>query len=245
MKVAQQIVRHTAERVSPRLLRRPRVVADREHVGIERVEPRPLAFVGLHLRRAHRRERQRMERHDDVLLATKVREADHGADAGWVERNPERADPTGHHAESLLSRTRKTPRDKVVGIREDPLMRLRSLPGLLLVAAFLLFVVPSAVGFYTDWLWFRELGYEGVFLRTLNAQSARLRRHVLAWCSRFSIVNLRFARRRTSERPQCRARHGCRRPADLARGPTDRRPGHAGLARRRRCSSALPARRAG
>jgi uncharacterized membrane protein (UPF0182 family) len=34
----------------------------------------------------------------------------------------------------------------------------------------LLFVVPSAVGYYTDWLWFRELGYDSVFLRTINAQ---------------------------------------------------------------------------
>ena len=57
-------------------------------------------------------------------------------------------------------------------------MRLRSLPGLLLVAALLLFIVPTAVGFYTDWLWFRELGYEGVFLRSLNAQASGLRPHV-------------------------------------------------------------------
>jgi uncharacterized membrane protein (UPF0182 family) len=48
-------------------------------------------------------------------------------------------------------------------------MRL-SLPGILLILASLLFVVPSAAGFYTDWLWFRELGYEGIFLRTINAQ---------------------------------------------------------------------------
>jgi hypothetical protein len=46
------------------------------------------------------------------------------------------------------------------------------LPGVLLLVVALLFVVPSAVGFYTDWLWFRELGYESVFLRTINAQFA-------------------------------------------------------------------------
>ena len=40
---------------------------------------------------------------------------------------------------------------------------------LLVVAA--LFVVPSVSDYYTDWLWFRELRYEGVFLRTLNAQA--------------------------------------------------------------------------
>ena len=78
-------------------------------------------------------------------------------------------------------------------------MRLRSLPGLLIVAAFLLFIVPTAVGFYTDWLWFSEIGYEGVFLRSLNAQG-------LVFALTFGLVflflyaNLRFARRRTSER---------------------------------------------
>ena len=50
-------------------------------------------------------------------------------------------------------------------------MRLRGLPGLFLIVSILLFVVPSAATFYTDWLWFVELGYEGVFLRTLNAQA--------------------------------------------------------------------------
>jgi uncharacterized protein len=44
------------------------------------------------------------------------------------------------------------------------------LPGILLVVVGLLFVVPSAVGYYTDWLWFRELGYDSVFLRSINAQ---------------------------------------------------------------------------
>ena len=36
----------------------------------------------------------------------------------------------------------------------------------------LLLVVPSAAVYYTDWLWYRELGYEQVFLRGLNAQGA-------------------------------------------------------------------------
>jgi hypothetical protein len=44
------------------------------------------------------------------------------------------------------------------------------MPGLLLIAVSVLFLVPSGVSVYTDWLWFRELGYEGIFLRTLNAQ---------------------------------------------------------------------------
>lgn len=31
--------------------------------------------------------------------------------------------------------------------------------------------VPAAATFYTDWLWFKELGYEQVFLRSLSAQT--------------------------------------------------------------------------
>nr|PZN87750.1 MAG: hypothetical protein DIU54_03820 [Acidobacteriota bacterium] len=50
-------------------------------------------------------------------------------------------------------------------------MRPRGLPGLLLLAAVVLFVLPSAVRYYTDWLWFQEVGYTSVFLRTLNAQA--------------------------------------------------------------------------
>jgi uncharacterized membrane protein (UPF0182 family) len=43
-----------------------------------------------------------------------------------------------------------------------------------LPALFLLLFVPALfsafVEFYTDWLWFREVGFEGVFLRTLGAE---------------------------------------------------------------------------
>jgi hypothetical protein len=49
-------------------------------------------------------------------------------------------------------------------------MRFRGLPGLLLLGFVLLLVVPSAVTFYTDWLWFDHLGYADVFLRKINAQ---------------------------------------------------------------------------
>ncbi|MEO8482034.1 MAG: UPF0182 family protein [Acidobacteriota bacterium] len=80
-------------------------------------------------------------------------------------------------------------------------MRLRGLPGLLLLAAILLFVIPSVASFYTDWLWFRELGYEGVFLRALNAQTAVFA-GTFAAVYLFLFLNLRFARRRTEERPR-------------------------------------------
>jgi uncharacterized membrane protein (UPF0182 family) len=80
-------------------------------------------------------------------------------------------------------------------------MRLRGLPGLLLLALVLLFVVPSAVAFYTDWLWFQELGYQALFLRTLNAQGTAF---VITFLIVFFFlhVNLRFARRRTFDRPR-------------------------------------------
>jgi len=79
-------------------------------------------------------------------------------------------------------------------------MRRPSLFSLVLVAAALLLIVPSAVTYYTDWLWFREVGFEGVFLRTLNAQS-------LVFVTTFAILflflylNFRVARG-TFRRPQ-------------------------------------------
>ena len=73
--------------------------------------------------------------------------------------------------------------------------RIGGLPGLFFLGIVLLFVVPSAVEFYTDWLWFREIGYEAIFLRKLNSQA-------LVFAVAFAIVfgflylNLRLARRR-------------------------------------------------
>ena len=49
-------------------------------------------------------------------------------------------------------------------------MRIRKVPivvGLVLLGT----IVPAAAKFYTDWLWFQELGYEAVFLRSLSAQA--------------------------------------------------------------------------
>jgi uncharacterized membrane protein (UPF0182 family) len=80
-------------------------------------------------------------------------------------------------------------------------MRLRGFPGILVLAVVLLFVLPSAATFYTDWLWFRELGYEGVFLRRLNAQ-ALVFLATFAPVYLFLFYNLWFARRRTADRPR-------------------------------------------
>lgn len=51
-------------------------------------------------------------------------------------------------------------------------MRSRSLTGLFVLAVILLFAIPSLSIYYTDWLWFGEVGYTQVFLRSLNAQGA-------------------------------------------------------------------------
>lgn len=72
-------------------------------------------------------------------------------------------------------------------------MRRRGLTGLLVLAAALLFIVPSAVTYYTDWLWFRELGYEGVFIKTLNAQAVVFA-GTFAAVFLFLFINLRIAR---------------------------------------------------
>ncbi|MDA1305895.1 MAG: UPF0182 family protein [Acidobacteria bacterium] len=79
-------------------------------------------------------------------------------------------------------------------------MTLRGLPGVILIAAALLLVVPSAAVFYTDWLWFQELGYQSVFLRTYQAKSLLfVATFVVAFL--FLFTNLRIARRALS-RPQ-------------------------------------------
>ena len=51
-------------------------------------------------------------------------------------------------------------------------MALRFPRVLLIVAALVVFTgIPSFAEFYTDWLWYRELGYEQVFLKSLSAQA--------------------------------------------------------------------------
>jgi uncharacterized membrane protein (UPF0182 family) len=79
-------------------------------------------------------------------------------------------------------------------------MRGRGLTSLIILLVALLLAVPSAAVFYTDWLWFKEVGFEGVFVRRLNAQALVFG---IAFVSVFLVLffNLRFARRALS-RPQ-------------------------------------------
>jgi len=80
-------------------------------------------------------------------------------------------------------------------------MRLRGLPGLVVLGILLLFIVPSGVAYYTDWLWFQELGYQRVFLRQLNAQTMVFA-VTFGIAYLFLFLNLRLARGRTVDRPR-------------------------------------------
>ena len=73
------------------------------------------------------------------------------------------------------------------------MFRRRWLFVLALLALSLLLVVPSAAIYYTDWLWYRELGYEQVFLRGLNAQGAVFAA-TFAAVFLFLYINFRIAR---------------------------------------------------
>jgi uncharacterized membrane protein (UPF0182 family) len=71
----------------------------------------------------------------------------------------------------------------------------------LLVGGFFLLaiILPAAITFYTDWLWFGEVGYQDVFARTLKAQGT-LGVAAMAVAFGFLLVNLRFAMRTVSAR---------------------------------------------
>jgi len=64
---------------------------------------------------------------------------------------------------------------KQIPLTEDPTsteekmaMLKRPILTLVLVLLFLFVVGSSLLGFYTEWLWFKSLGYTSVFLRLLN-----------------------------------------------------------------------------
>src|SRR5215510_2117382 len=79
MEVAQEIERDRAEGLRPGRFRWLGIDAEPEHDSVRFVEPRFVGFVAAHLCRAHGRERERVEREHDVLLAAIVGQADGSA----------------------------------------------------------------------------------------------------------------------------------------------------------------------
>ncbi len=70
------------------------------------------------------------------------------------------------------------------------------------VPAFLFFAGPSLIRFYTDWLWFGEVGYQQVFLTMIRAQGT-LFTITFAIGAVWLTLNLRVAlgdRRRSASR---------------------------------------------
>jgi uncharacterized protein len=68
-------------------------------------------------------------------------------------------------------------------------------PSLLILLVFVLVtVVPAAVQFYTDWLWYNEVGFQRVFLRSLGARATL---GAVAFAAVFGVLflNLRIALR--------------------------------------------------
>jgi uncharacterized membrane protein (UPF0182 family) len=79
-------------------------------------------------------------------------------------------------------------------------MRSRGFTWLIVLVTALLLLVPSAAVFYTDWLWFKEVGYDSLFLRRINAQGLVF---IVVFTAVFVVLsfNLRYARRALN-RPQ-------------------------------------------
>ena len=52
-------------------------------------------------------------------------------------------------------------------------MALRNIPRapIIAFALFLLMAVPSFTEFYTDWLWFGEVGYRALFMKSITTRS--------------------------------------------------------------------------
>src|SRR5262249_24517335 len=87
-----------------------------------------------------------------------------------------------------------------------PRRRLRL--SILLVLAFLFFAGPSLITFYTDWLWFNEVGYRQVFTAMLTAQTT-LFTIVFATAALWLTVNLRLALASVGDfRPNLTTREG-------------------------------------
>src|SRR5918996_4080356 len=72
-------------------------------------------------------------------------------------------------------------------------MPQRPLRALIIVLALLIFFAgPSLIGFYTNWLWFSEVGYQQVFMTIIRAQ-ATLFTIVFAVAALWLSFNLRLA----------------------------------------------------
>ena len=59
---------------------------------------------------------------------------------------------------------------------------------------FVFFAGPTLVSFYTDWLWFLDVGYQNVYLTTIRAQGT-LFTIVFAIAAMWFVFNLRVALR--------------------------------------------------
>src|SRR4051794_38784855 len=85
-------------------------------------------------------------------------------------------------------------------------IRPRYLIPVALLLAF--FIGPSLVAFYTDWLWFGEVGYQQVYTTTLRAQGT-LFVFAFAVTAAWLMVNLRYAARVLGDaRPMFTTRDG-------------------------------------
>ena len=91
-------------------------------------------------------------------------------------------------------------------------MALRFPRLLLIVAALVIFTgIPSFAEFYTDWLWYQELGYEQVFLKSLSAQATTgmavgAPRNVVEGSTRVTSTSTRGRRRRRRQAASFSAR---------------------------------------
>ena len=97
---------------------------------------------------------------------------------------------------------------------------MRRIP-ILVVLVLLITGIPAVAKFYTDWLWFKELGYEQVFLRSLSAQTGVT---VVAGVVVFALLagNLLLALRALRPRPFMIATpHG---PQTIMMDPSSIRP---------------------
>ena len=72
-------------------------------------------------------------------------------------------------------------------------MQIRSFPGLVLVALLAFLVLPSTAVFWTDWLWYIEMGYLPIFQKTLRAQALTFGAS-FTFAFLFLYGNLRLAR---------------------------------------------------